>query len=70
VKQPANRAIERLRDDDLMPDAVERSLALIENSLPVLDVEMWEALMEAKLCFVRLRGPCRRRVVFQEFIAV
>jgi hypothetical protein len=54
LKQTANRAIERLREDDCVPDAVERSLALIENSLPVLDVEVWEALMQAKLCFIRL----------------
>jgi hypothetical protein len=54
VKHAVNRAIVRLRDDDFMPEAVGRSLALIERSLPLLDVEIWEALMEARLCFIRL----------------
>jgi hypothetical protein len=54
VRHGANRAIERLREDAFVPEAVQRSIALIEGSLPLLDVELWEALMEARLCFVRL----------------
>jgi hypothetical protein len=44
-KQAASRAIERLREDGFVPDAVERSIALIESSLPILNAEVCEALM-------------------------
>jgi hypothetical protein len=54
AKQPASRAIERLREDGFVPDAVERSIALIESSLPILNAEVCEALMGAGLCFKRL----------------
>lgn len=54
AKQAAHRTIERLREDGFAPDAVERSIALIEQSVPILDVELSEALMNARLCFIRL----------------
>jgi hypothetical protein len=54
AKQGANRAIERLREDGLAPEAVEKSLSLIERSLPLLEMEACEVLMKARLCFTRL----------------
>jgi hypothetical protein len=56
AKQAANRAVEHLRQDGFVPDAVEQSLSLIERSLPVLDMEACTALMKARLCFTRLSG--------------
>ena len=46
AKRAASRAIERLREDGFVPEAVEQSIALIESSLPILDTEVCEALME------------------------
>ena len=54
AKQAANRTIELLRGDGLVPDAVEKSLSLIERSLPLLEMEACEVLMKARLCFTRL----------------
>jgi hypothetical protein len=54
AKQLAGRAIERLREDRLVPNAVERSISLIEQSLPILEMELWEALLNARLCFAKL----------------
>jgi hypothetical protein len=54
VKQAANRAMEQLRQDGFVPDVVEKSLRLIERSLPLLEMEACEALMKAGLCFARL----------------
>ena len=56
AKQAANRAIELLREDGLVPEAVEKSLSLIERSLPLLEMEACEVLMKARLCFTRLSG--------------
>jgi hypothetical protein len=53
AKQIANRAIERLREEGFVPDAVERSIALIERSVPIIDVELCEALLNAKLSFIK-----------------
>ena len=50
----ANRALERLRQDGFVPDVVEGSLRLIEQSLPLLEMEACEALMKSRLCFIRL----------------
>jgi hypothetical protein len=50
----ASRALKRLREDGFVPHAVERSIAVIESSLPMLHTEVCEALMEAGLCFKRL----------------
>jgi hypothetical protein len=54
VKDAADRALTRLQEERLVPEAVERVMALIETSLPILDVELWGALLEARLCFIRL----------------
>ena len=54
AKQAANRAMEQLRQDGFIPDVVEKSLRLIERSLPLLEMEACEALMKAGLCFTRL----------------
>jgi hypothetical protein len=48
-----SRVIERLRQNGIVPDVVERSLSLVEKSLPILEAEVCEALMEAGLCFKR-----------------
>jgi hypothetical protein len=47
------RAIDRLREDGFVPDVVERAIAVAEQSLPILEQELCEALLNAKLCFVR-----------------
>jgi hypothetical protein len=54
AKQAADRAMEQLRQDGFVPDVVEKSLRLIERSLPLLEMEACEALMKARLCFTRL----------------
>jgi hypothetical protein len=48
-----SRVIERLRQNSVVPDVVERSLSLVEKSLPILETEVCEALMEGGLCFKR-----------------
>jgi len=50
----ADRALERLRQDGFVPDVVEGSLRLIEQSLPLLEMEACEALMKSRLCFTKL----------------
>jgi hypothetical protein len=52
-KELVGRAIDRLREDGFVPDAVERAIAVAEQSLPILEQELCEALLNAKLCFVR-----------------
>jgi hypothetical protein len=52
-KQIVGRAIDRLREDGFVPDVVERAIAVAEQSLPILESELCEALLNAKLCFVR-----------------
>lgn len=54
TEKRASQAIERLREHGFVPDAVERSIALIERSLPILDTEVCEVLMQAGLCFKRI----------------
>jgi hypothetical protein len=54
AKQAASPTIERLREDRFVPDVVERSISLIERALPLLDAEVCETLMNARLCFTRL----------------
>jgi hypothetical protein len=54
AKQAANRAIERLREDGVVPEVVEKPLSLLERSLPLLELEACEVLMKARLCFTRL----------------
>jgi hypothetical protein len=51
--QTVERTIARLCEDGFIPDAVERSIAVAERSLPILDRELCEVLLDAKLCFVR-----------------
>ena len=53
TKEIVVRAIMRLREDGFVPDAVERSISLIERSVPILEVELCEALLAAKLSFVK-----------------
>jgi len=52
-RELVGRAIDRLREDGFVPDAVERAIAVAEQSLPILEQELSEALLNAKLCFVR-----------------
>jgi hypothetical protein len=47
------RAIDRLREDGFVPDVVKRAIAVADQSLPILEQELCEALLNAKLCFVR-----------------
>jgi hypothetical protein len=51
--QLVGRAIDRLREDGFVPDVVERAITVAEQSLPILEQELCEALLNAKLCFVR-----------------
>jgi hypothetical protein len=53
VEKVVDRAIRRLRGDGFVPEAVRRSIAVAEQSLPILESELCEALLNAKLCFVR-----------------
>jgi hypothetical protein len=54
AKQAVSRMIERLREDRFVPDVVDRSISLIKQALPLLDAEVCETLMNARLCFTRL----------------
>jgi hypothetical protein len=47
------RAIERLRQTAFVPEAVQRALVLAERSVPILDTELNEALLDAKICYQR-----------------
>jgi len=47
------RAIERLRQTGFVPEAVQRALVLAERSVPILDKELNEALLDAKICYQR-----------------
>jgi hypothetical protein len=53
IEKIVDRAIRRLRGDGFIPEAVLRSIAVAEQSLPILESELCEALLNAKLCFVR-----------------
>lgn len=53
VERLADRAIGRLRDAGFVPEAVRRSIAVAEQSLPLLEAELCEVLLKAKLCYVR-----------------
>jgi hypothetical protein len=53
VEKIIDRAIRRLRGNGFIPEAVLRSIAVAEQSLPILESELCEALLNAKLCFVR-----------------
>jgi hypothetical protein len=60
--------IDRLRQTGVVPDAVERSIALAEKSVPILDAELCEALLDAKLCYRRFAsdGLVSAAEVFRE----
>jgi hypothetical protein len=53
VAHLANRAIERLRAASFVPEAVQRAIDLTEQSLPILEAELCDLLLNARLCFVR-----------------
>src|ERR1700680_3158173 len=53
IEKIVDRAIARLRGDGFVPEAVRRSIAVAEQSLPILESELCEVLLNAKLCFVR-----------------
>jgi hypothetical protein len=53
LRHVVERAVRGLRTDGTVPEAVERSIALVERSLPILDMELCEALLNARLCYVR-----------------
>jgi hypothetical protein len=46
-------AIDRLRQTGFVPEAVQRALILAERLVPVLDTELNEALLDAKICYQR-----------------
>ena len=48
------RTVNALRDAGLVLEAVTRSIDLAARMLPILDVELCEALLQAQLCYVRL----------------
>jgi hypothetical protein len=54
TRQLVDYAIGRLQEEQFVPAAVERALSLIESSIPILDSELWEAFLKARLCFIRL----------------
>jgi hypothetical protein len=54
AKQAASGTIERLREYGFVPDVVERSISAIKQALPLLDAEVCETLMNARLCFTKL----------------
>ena len=53
VARLANRAIGRLRAARFVPEAVGRAIDLTEQSLPILEAELCDLLLNARLCFVR-----------------
>ena len=53
IKQIVARTIRALRASGLVPEAVTRSIDLANRRLPILDVELCEALLQARLCYVR-----------------
>jgi len=53
LQRIVDRAIDRLRADGMIPEVVERSIALIERLVPALDLELCKALLNARLCYVR-----------------
>jgi hypothetical protein len=46
-------AIERLRQTGFVPETVQRALVLAERLVPILDTELNEALLRAKICYQR-----------------
>jgi hypothetical protein len=62
------RAIRELRADGTVPEVVERSIALVERSLPILDMELCKTLLNARLCYVRFtcRALASAAVVFRK----
>ena len=61
-------AVDRLRQTGFVPEAVERSLVLAETLVPVLDTELNQALLDAKLCYQRFAcdGLVSAAEVFRE----
>jgi hypothetical protein len=53
AKQIVDHAIDRLRKNRSIPQVVEQSIALAERLVPILDIELCNALLNAKLCFIR-----------------
>ena len=53
IKQIVAGAIARMKKAQFVPEVVERSLSLAEEIVPILEVELCEALLNARLCFVR-----------------
>jgi len=54
VKETIFRAIEAMQQAGFVPEVVQRSIELVEQRLPILEVELWESLLAARLCFVRI----------------
>jgi hypothetical protein len=52
-QQIVDRTVERLRSDGMVAEVIERSIALAERSVPLLDAELCQALLKANLCYVR-----------------
>jgi hypothetical protein len=68
VKQIVVRAIDRMREDGFIPRVVEQSIILAERSVPILDIELCNALLNAKLCFIKFAcaGLALAAAIFRE----
>ena len=68
VKQIVGRAIDRMRQDEFIPQVVEQSISLAERSVPILDIELCNALLNAKLCFIKFTcaGLASAAAIFRE----
>jgi hypothetical protein len=53
IQRIVARTVKALRDSRLVPEAVTRSIDLANRMLPIVDVELCEALLQARLCYVR-----------------
>jgi hypothetical protein len=53
IREIVAGAIGRMQQAKFVPDVVERSIALVDQAIPMLEVELCETLLQARLCFVR-----------------
>jgi hypothetical protein len=56
IRETVRATVGGMRQAEFVPDVVDRSIELADQLLPILEVELWEALLQARLCFVRI--PC------------
>jgi hypothetical protein len=53
IKEVVAQGLKKLRSSGLLPEALRRSIELANRLLPVLDIDLCEALLQARLCYVR-----------------